>query len=494
MMRVLAKGLARAVLAATLVAPAAAAVRIGERPALERHVDQADIDSGKLGLRDLMRLGQKLFDAQFNALDGAGRPGSMGDGAPRSPNQPAFSRISGPEANSCFGCHAHPRSGGSGDFVANVFVLGQERDPVVTSLDVRDSNERHTVGMMGAGPIEMVAREMTAALFAIRERARAEAAASGQVVRRKLVAKGVSFGTLVMYPDGRIDPREIEGVDWDLLVKPFHQKGAVVSLRDFSNTAMNQHHGMQSVERFGKDVDPDKDGVMNELTVGDITALTLYQAGLNTPGRMLPRDPERRAAAEKGERLFESVRCTSCHVPFLELDNPVFTEPSPYNPMRNLALSDVPHPFAFDMTREGPLPRLVRLRDGHARVYAYSDLKRHDISDGDYNHFANERAPQGLLTGVAAAAAFTQPPQVRPLRQFLTHRLWDVGNSGPYGHRGDLTTITEAVYFHGGEARASRDAFFALPQADQDAVIEFLKTLQVLPDGSKSVVLEAAER
>ncbi len=54
----------------------------------------------------------------------------------------------------------------------------------------------------------------------------------------------------------------------------------------------------------------------------------------------------------------------------------------------------------------------------------------------------------------------------------------------PYGHRGDLTTVTEAIYFHGGAARASRDAFFAASQDDQDAVVEFLKSLQVLPNGA----------
>ena len=76
------------------------------------------------------------------------------------------------------------------------------------------------------------------------------------------------------------------------------------------------------------------------------------------------------------------------------------------------------------------------------------------------------------------------------MRQFLSHRLWDVGNTGPYGHRGDLTTMTEAIHFHGGEARASRDAFFALPADDQAAIIEFLKTLQILPDGSPPMVDE----
>ena len=216
-------------------------VIIGERPALEHHVDQKDIDSGKLGLRELFKDGQLLFDAKFNRLDGQGRPGSTGAGVPRGAKQPAFIRTSGPDSNSCMGCHSDPRSGGA--------------------LDVRDSNERNTLGMMGAGPIEMLAREMTAELIATREATAKEARACGHGVRRPLSAKGVSFGTILVEPDGRVDPRGIEGVDWDLVVKPFHQKGAVVSLRDFSNTAMNHHHGMQSVERFGAGVDPDGDGV-----------------------------------------------------------------------------------------------------------------------------------------------------------------------------------------------------------------------------------------
>ncbi len=70
----------------------------------------------------------------------------------------------------------------------------------------------------------------------------------------------------------------------------------------------------------------------------------------------------------------------------------------------------------------------------------------------------------------------------RPTSEFLTRKLWDVANSDPFGHRGDLTTLTEAIYFHGGDACAERDAFFSLSQASQDAIIEFLKTLQVLPE------------
>lgn len=485
-----------AVLAAILVAAPASPVfadepKIGERPTVEHHLDQAAIEDGQVGLRGLVEHGQLLFDARFNRLDGQGRPASTGTGDPRVPDQPAFIRTSAPDSNACAGCHIQPHSGGAGDFVANVFVLAQALDPVTTSVGGEFSNERNTLGMMGAGPIEMLAREMSMELIAIREEARAEAAATGMPVTRELRAKGVDFGRVTVMPDGRVDPTGIEGVDWDLVIKPFHQKGAVVSLREFTNNAMNHHHGMQSVERFGLDTDPDMDGVVNELTVGDITAAAVFQAALNTPGRLLPSHPARRAAAVRGARLFRSVECASCHIPALELSNPVFSEPNPFNPPGNLTPEDVSRPFTFDMTREGSRPRLPRSPNGGAIVRAFTDLKRHDLNDADYDHFANEQVPQGTLAGFAPAGDFTVPPPPRPTREFLTRKLWDVGNTAPYGHRGDLTMITDAIHFHGGDARASRDAFFDLPQEDRDAIIEFLKTLQVLPDGSPPVRVDA---
>ena len=118
-------------------------------------------------------------------------------------------------------------------------------------------------------------------------------------------------------------------------------------------------------------------------------------------------------------------------------------------------------------------------------------MKRHNLNDDDFNHFANEQLPQGTLEGFADPNEFTIEPQPRPTEEFLTRKLWDVGNSDPYGHRGDLTTLTEAINFHGGDARDSRDAFFALSQEDQDAIIEFLKTLQVLPDKSRLTIRKA---
>jgi len=43
--------------------------------------------------------------------------------------------------------------------------------------------------------------------------------------------------------------------------------------------------------------------------------------------------------------------------------------------------------------------------------------------------------------------------------------------------------VREIILAHSGEALASRQAFEALSPFDRDCLIEFLKTLQVLPPG-----------
>ncbi len=455
-------------------------VIIGERPAVENHMSQLDINAGRVSLKDMMDHGGTVFSARFNALDGQGRPASTGTGAPRVPDEPHMIRTSAPDSTSCAGCHAQPRPGGAGDFVANVFVLAQALDPVTESVSGNFSNERNTLGMMGAGPIEMLAREMTAELHEIRDEALAIAGQTGVPQTRDLVAKGVSFGRMTAMPDGKIDPSEIDGVDWDLIIKPFHQKGAVVSLREFTNNAMNHHHGIQTVERFGADVDPDMDGVINELTVGDVTAASVFQAALDIPVQIQPKDPRRRAAVRRGSRMFDAVGCNECHVAEFTLDSREYSEPNPYNPAGNLQVFDVPEPFSFDMTRDGQKPNLERGPRGTAIIRPFTDLKRHNLNDAEFGHFDNEILAQGTLNGFADPSDFTIAPEPRPTGEFLSRKLWDAGNSDPYGHRGDLSTMTEAIYFHGGDARASRDSFFNLRSEDQAAIIEFLKSLQVV--------------
>ncbi|MGH7149446.1 MAG: di-heme oxidoredictase family protein [Planctomycetota bacterium] len=469
--------------AGLLLAAASGLAQIGETPVIATHVLHSEILDGTIQKKDVLRLGRALFEAKFNRLDGQGRPAATGNGVPtlRTADEPAFVRTSAPDAGSCLACHNEPRSGGGGDFVANVFVLAQVLDPVTFSVGPGESNERNSLGMFGSGLIELLGREMTADLQAIRSSAVSQAQTGGSPVTLPLDTKGVNFGSITGNPDGSVDSSAVAGVSADLILRPFHQKGVVRSVREFTVNAMNHHHGMQAFERFGVGQtgtdDFDLDGVVDELTIGDVTAATLFQATLPMPGRRIPRDAARRAAAELGEFVFEQIGCADCHKPALVLEDPVFTEPYGLNPAGTL--NDVTQAVAVDLTkRPCPKPRPRRNPDGSVTVRAFTDLKRHDLCDAapvngeQITYFCNEQVVQG---GVAT-------------NLFLTRKLWDVGNSAPYGHRGDLTTITDAILMHGGEARDERDLFVALSQPEKDAIVEFLKTLQVLPEGSGEIV------
>ena len=213
---------------------------IGEGPAFRHHLNQADIENRTLTLKDLLSTGELLMKASFNTLDGAGRPSSTGTGDSReSRDSPEnFNRISGPDANSCAGCHNMPGVGGGGDNVANVFVLGQrlpfidfdggQGDDFEEHTLSTVANERNTLGMFGSGYIELLAREMTSDLLDIRTQALQESKITGTQVTKTLITKSVFFGKIIAHPNGSIDTSMIEGVDTDLIINPFHQKGAVI--------------------------------------------------------------------------------------------------------------------------------------------------------------------------------------------------------------------------------------------------------------------------
>jgi hypothetical protein len=57
-------------------------------------------------------------------------------------------------------------------------------------------------------------------------------------------------------------------------------------------------------------------------------------------------------------------------------------------------------------------------------------------------------------------------------------------------HHGKFTTAREAVEAHNGEALPQRLAFDALSADEQNDLIEFLKSLHVLPPDSKSLVVD----
>jgi hypothetical protein len=433
----------------------------------EQHIEHDDLTNGKVSIEQIHRLGKQLFVAQFNLCDGQGRPATTGGGEKRAPDQPAFIRTSSPETNSCAGCHSQPVTGGSGEFVVNAFILAQRLDPVTESVSANFSNERNTLGMHGAGAIEMVAREMTYEL-----RAQANNLPDG---RHTLQSKGIQFN--IRKEHGAVV--ESEGINTDLMVRPFNQSGNIATLRHFTVDAMNHHHGMQAEERFdlnpakGFDKDHDEDDVERELSIGDITALAVYQATLPVPQQVLPHSWKKRQAVALGAKKFNEIGCNSCHVPELTLNVPVFAEPSPLNASHTF--NDTSRSIRWDMTREGKAPRLAKNANGTATVRAYTDLKRHNLCDpvgspDAIRFFCNEKLDQSRPAQHGNPGA----------EYFVTRKLWDAGSSAPYGHRGDITTLTAAILYHGGEARQSRDLFTFLPLTEQKAVIQFLKSLQVI--------------
>jgi cytochrome c5 len=490
--------------------------RIGDERAVPHHLQ--DDEEFRIPLKDLLDYGKKLFMANWTVQDGAGRPLTKGDGTALSdPKEPlvgrrAFNRVSAPDADSCYGCHNQPYGipGGGGDFVTNVFVLGQrfvfltfdaadrlatkgnvdERQKPVTLQSAADL--RATTGMFGAGYLEMLARQMTADLQAIRDSLK-----RGET--KELIAKGVSFGRLTRRKDGTWDVSQVQGLTRaslaaptplqlpSLILRPWHQASNVVSLREFSNNAFNQHHGMQAAERFGTNRDPDGDHISNELTRADLTAVTLYQATMAVPGRVIPNDPEIEKAVLNGEHVFEAIGCSACHIPKLPLDKQgwIYSEPNPYNPPENLRPGTTQTIHVDLNSTNLPLPRLATDPQKPEIVWvpAYTDFKLHDILDPDD---PGEPLDQNQTPWT---------PRFRQgNRRFLTKRLWGAANEPPFFHHGLFTTLRESVLAHSGEALQPRTRFQRLKPYDQDSLIEFLKTLQVLPPGTPSLIVDESFR
>jgi hypothetical protein len=252
-------------------------------------------------------------------------------------------------------------------------------------------------------------------------------------------------------------------------------------LRAFTNTAFNHHHGIQSTERFGLHTDLDGDGFSNELTRADVTAVTVFQATLPVPGRLIPRHPEIERAVLLGEKSFDAIGCTACHIPRLPLNREgwIFTEPNPFNPPGNLRRGEA-DVLRVDLSSDSlPMPRLRPDDTGTVWVEAYTDFKLHHMCEPGE---------------MAEPLDMNQSPWSERFQEgncrFLTKRLWGAANEPPYFHHGLFTTLRSSVLDHNGEAKTARLAFEALPEATKDAVIEFLKTLQVLPPGTKGRVVD----
>lgn len=160
-----------------------------------------------------------------------------------------------------------------------------------------------------------------------------------------------------------------------------------------------------------------------ELSAAQLDDVEFYLANLALPPRRNTDDP----AVKRGEAKFAEIGCAACHRPELVT---------------------------------GDHPRFARL--SRQRIQPYTDLLVHDMGEGLSDH-----RPDYLAGG----------------REWRTAPLWGLGltasvsESARYLHDGRARTLTEAIVWHGGEAKAAQQRFVRLPREQRDALLKFLESL-----------------
>ena len=428
-----------------------------------------------------VRRGRQLFQRKFTQEQGQGP--LTGDGHGDINTNLA---IGAGLSDSCAGCHGRPRgAAGSGGDVA-------------TRPDSRDAPH-----LFGLGLKEMLADEITSDLRALRAQAIAAAKARNAPVTVNLVSKGIRYGELVAQADGSVDTSRVAGVDPDLRVRPFFAHGGKISIREFVVGALNDEMGLQAVDpelavakaggRYvtpagmvldgtldqlesppatAADQDPDADGVANEVPRSVVDYLEFYLLNYFKPATY-----KSTSATRRGQRLFDRIQCTGCHIPDLQIrrDRRVADVETVYDQVRGIfnnlfatatALVDV----VDDGTGQPPLkkPRLQPFTVHNI----YTDLKRHDLGPNFY-----ERNYDGSTR-----------------RLFMTTPLWGVGTTAPYGHDGRSINLAEVILRHGGEAQSARNAFARLEDDEQAAIFAFLNSLVIFPPDDTASNLNPGDR
>ncbi len=209
----------------------------------------------------------------------------------------------------------------------------------------------------------------------------------------------------------------------------FGRKAGAINLLQQTANAYHQDMGITSdfipTENFnplagGTGGDPVADPEVPAATVNDVV---FYLQTLRPPMRRNEHD----ATVQRGEQLFRSIKCSSCHVP---------------------AMTTGPHAIAALSSRP---------------AYLYSDLLLHDMGPDLADNFI-----EGEATGT----------------EWRTTPLWGVGivenvlgGTPFYLHDGRTSDLRVVIDVHKGEANGSRLAFQRLTAEEQEALIKFLKSL-----------------
>jgi len=552
-----------------------------DRPSLVAGIrlDQEEISAGAVSFREMMEIGRHLFTQRFTAEDGYGEgPDGPRETKRREASQhgpmAAFSRlpwmrVNGLDSQACLECHSmsgmdasgdavpdarSPRNDGvSGagtiattaiinpmqqvpapDWVRDALVENGYQDPD-NMLAVFLRNPPH---VFGAGYTQSVAEEMTFDLIDARYRTLEAAAADpGVVYEIGLESKGTSFGVYgarVLPGSGDVyfdtlgpcgtNPQldeycdRIEGVGEDFVVRPFQWKGIASSMRNFVRDALNFHFAMTPDELAPGTPDLDGDGVVNEVSVGEVTALSAFALSTRPPVRAEAESDAEHAAVERGRRLFlgdgmpagygAGDACASCHHETKELWDPTVYIHDPRTPeaariasvestdgrpalvvtgtgvgLGQAAPLGLTLPVEARFAAGGALPAKERAEarpedkenfglDGFALAYAF-DLSLATANESDPLLSSLPRLPVGEYETVQVPlfSDLKRHPMGRcladiikqqtdregvfvPRDEFLTRPLWGVADTGPWLHDGRALSLRQAIEMHADSACA----------------------------------------
>jgi di-heme oxidoreductase (putative peroxidase) len=551
---------------------------VGGKPTPQREpsIDQDKLLKGGYSLAQVLEAGQNQFNLPFDPEHGFGE----GANGPRSKQRAIwnprggigsytawpFLRVNGIDSQSCFECHSSigqftppgaktvaqvrkpgaqggPAGAANSAFINDQFpeALGQltARTPAGQPVAVLTKFVRNPPVVFGTGYTQRLATEMTTDLLAQQAAALTAAERSpGSVKTIALMSKGLSFGTLTATCTSgaptscTVDTSKVTGVQPDLTIRPFQWGGISSSVRHFAMAALDFHFSVQAVEKVGS-LDCDGDGLIDEITVGNVTALTAYVTMFRTPDQVIP--PGTGPIVQRGRQLLVEVGCTGCHSDQMVMDKPTLTiqTPPPYAgpcPQEVSTLVDSAGAGGSDTTKQaqllveaaGKAPAVVALRASAAATpeAIYAAMKPYltdpaPLAAGNYQIDLNltgvpkanvpayvwprlrankdGKTPIPLFSdlrlhfmGKALSDDYAQPTDGAYSAQpgvYVTRVLWGIGDTAPYMHDGRARTLPEAIMLHGAdgsEAQPVFQKFAALPAADQAAIIAFLES-QRLP-------------
>lgn len=544
----------------------------------EPDIDQEKLLRGEYALGYVLEAGQNQFNFPFTAEHGHGegvkgprskqraiwnpRGGTVAD-----PEAWPFLRVNGIDSQSCFECHnsigvevpadskakpAHvrkPSAQGGPAGAANTAFINDQFPEHLAQLLVKDPAKkavmtkfaRNPPHVFGTGYTQRLATEMSTELQA-QTKATLRAAQNNlyQVKTIALQSKGVQFGEYSVICASKtacsIDDSKVVGVQKDFVVRPFQWGGIASSVRHFARDALDFHFSVQAVEKVGHK-DCDLDGLSDEITVGNVSALTAYVAMFRPPHQEIA--PGKETAIAQGQKIFESIGCNMCHRTTMTITNPTLTilTPPPVlesdacprevaqltNTLDHIpgsaqeALARIDH--VFDVLENRKTKSLTQLHSA-AQWYDAIDDNLHSqasFKQGKENYeidlslkgvaknsvpaYVWPRLPESAngqvqvplfsdlklhYMGKQLSDDYAQPVDVNGYQAepgfYVTRVLWGIADTAPYMHDGRARTLEDAIALHGVEgsdAKKVADKFNKLSSNKQQALLDFLNSLKL---------------